>query len=122
MAFSPDSRLLASGGGSDVTVWDFGGERPRGSTPRVLSAHETAVTGLDWSGDGQLLAAVADDGRVAIWEPRTAAPGRAHAPVDELLRDASAAVVRWDHRGHLLTGWADGAVIARAVRWSASQL
>ncbi|UJL30769.1 WD40 repeat domain-containing protein [Mycolicibacterium sp. jd] len=115
LAFSPDSTLLASGGGTDVTVWDFSGAGPRGSTPRILAAHDEVVTSVAWSRSGRFLAAVSDDGRVAVWEPAAAVPGRAHAAVDELRRDSPAASVRCDHRGRILAGWSDGTVIAHAM-------
>ena len=116
LAFSPDSMLLASGGGPDVTVWDFGGQGPRGSTPRILAAHAEAVTGLAWAPRGRLLAAVADDGCVAVWEPRTGTPGRALAPRDRLDRAASASAVCWTAADRLVAAWADGTVAAHRVR------
>ncbi|CAN3131049.1 WD40 repeat domain-containing protein [Mycobacterium sp. smrl_JER01] len=115
LGFSPDSRLLASGGGTNVTVWSFAGAGPRGSTPRILAAHDETVAALAWSRDGRYLAAVADDGRLAVWEPAAAIPGRAHAAVDALRRDSPAASVRWDRRGRILAGWSDGVVLARAL-------
>jgi WD40 repeat protein len=112
LGFSPDSSLLASGGGPDVTVWDFTGRGPRGSTPRILRAHQEAVTAIAWSADGALLASAAADGQVAVWTPRLAEPGHAMAPTDSLSREAPAEAVCWDPSGRLLAGWADATVIA----------
>lgn len=115
LAFSPDSMLLASGGGQDVTVWDFGGRGPRGSTPRILEAHTAAVTGLAWSPGGDLLAAVADDGCVAVWQPRAGVPGRPLDVGDRLDRDAAASAVCWVADDRLVAAWADGTVAAHRV-------
>lgn len=115
LAFSPDSMLLASGGGQDVTVWDFGGQGPRGSTPRILAAHTESITGLAWSPDGGLLAGVADDGCVAVWEPRAGIPGKPLAVRDRLDRDVPASAVCWVGPGQLVGAWADGTVATHRV-------
>lgn len=115
LAFSPDSGLLASGGGPDVTVWDFTGQGPRASTPRVLAAHDQVVRAVAWSPGGDLLAGSAADGRAAVWRPRLAAPGRPAAAIDVLTRDAPATAVTWDGKGRLLAGWADSTVVAHVV-------
>ncbi|MGK2855317.1 MAG: WD40 repeat domain-containing protein [Microbacteriaceae bacterium] len=116
LAFSPDSMLLASGGGQDVTVWDFGGRGPRGSTPRILAAHQQAVTGLAWSPGGEMLAAVAGDGCVALWEPRSGVPGQPLAPVERLDGYSPASAVCWVSPDQLVAAWADGTVAAHRVR------
>lgn len=115
LAFSPDSKLLASGGGPNVTVWDFGGSGPRGSTPRIMAGHEQAVTRVAWSPDGRLLAAAAGEGLVAVWEPTRGTPGRPLEHVDEIRRDSPATAVCWDRTGRLLAGWSDGTVVAHRV-------
>ena len=112
LAFSPDSTLLASGGGQDVTVWGFSGQGPRGSTPRILRAHDEVVTAVAWSPDGELLAGAAGDGRVAMWRPRRGVPGRPLAELDSLTRESPATAVGWDAAGRLLAGWADATVVA----------
>jgi WD40 repeat protein len=112
LAFSPDSALLASGGGQDVTLWDFAGSGPRGSTPRILRAHDEIVTSVVWSPDGDLLAGSAADGRVAVWSPRRGVPGSPLAALDSLTRESPATAVTWDPAGRLLAGWADATVVA----------
>lgn len=110
LAFSPDSALLASGGGPDVTVWDFRGAGPRGSTPRILASHKQVVTGLAWSPDGQRLASSGEDGRVAVWEPRTATPGRPADATEYWDEAAPATTVTWGPGGRVVAGWANGIV------------
>ncbi|WP_026255803.1 WD40 repeat domain-containing protein [Mycobacterium sp. 155] len=112
LEFSPDSSLLASGGGTDVTVWDFTGPGPRGRTPRILRAHHDTVTALAWSPRGDLLAAAAGDGQVAIWEPRRGLPGCPLAALDALSEQAPATAICWDATGRLLAGWSDATVVA----------
>ncbi|KLI05435.1 hypothetical protein ACT17_17520 [Mycolicibacterium conceptionense] len=112
LAFSPDSTLLASGGGHDVTVWDFTGPGPRGRTPRVLRAHDDTVTTVVWAPDGELLASAAGDGRVAVWEARRGVPGHPMTAMDTLSEQAPATAIGWDGAGRLLAGWADATVVA----------
>ena len=115
LAFSPDSTMLASGGGSDVTVWDFTGRGPRGSTPRVLRGHEEAVVAVAWASRGGLLAGAASDGSVAVWHPARARPGRPESAIDSMRRDSPAAALCWDGLGRLLVGWSDSTVVARPI-------
>ncbi|MDV3125805.1 hypothetical protein M1247_12830 [Mycobacterium sp. 21AC1] len=115
LGYSPDSALLASGGGDDVTVWDFTGRGPRGSTPRILRGHDATVTALVWSTDGTMVTAASDDGRAAVWSIRSAVPGFPLRPVDSLSRESPATAVGWDAAGRLLAGWADATVAAHVV-------
>jgi len=66
LAWSPSSRFLAVGSFDDVTLWDFAGRGPRGTTPRALTGFEGAATGLAYSTDGTHLAATTDDG-LRVW-------------------------------------------------------
>jgi WD40 repeat protein len=67
IAWHPASRLLAVGGPGDITVWDFGGSGPEGSTPRQIDAHEMRMTALVYSPDGTVLATTAADGWLKLW-------------------------------------------------------
>ena len=116
LAFSPDSTLLASGGGPNVTVWDFRGSGPKGSSPRVLSAHEKVVTGLAWSPDGTVLASSGDDGLVAAWKPSAAVPGRPVGATKLWTDPAPATTVTWSPAGAVVAGWANGVVAGHEVR------
>ena len=64
MAFSPDGRLLASGGYDEtVRLWD----RATGDCLRTLTAH-TAVQAVAFSPDGRLLASCGNDRKVRLWD------------------------------------------------------
>jgi WD40 repeat protein len=64
-AFSPDGKLLASGG-SDATVrlWDA----HTGKLLRVLMGHEQEISALAWSRDGTRLASGDVAGAVRLWD------------------------------------------------------
>ena len=64
LAFSPDSRALAIGGGSVlVEVWDLAGDE----APWVFAAHKSAVTQIAFSPDGRTFATGAADRTHKFW-------------------------------------------------------
>ena len=64
MAFSPNSRLVATGGAKGVQVWDLlSGER----VGKPI-AHARGVLAVEFSPDGKSLLVGSDDGKAAIWE------------------------------------------------------
>lgn len=65
VTFSPDGRLLASGG-DDMTVrlWDVASGRPA----RTLSRHTSTVFRVAFSPDGRTLASGGDDKTVRLWD------------------------------------------------------
>lgn len=87
LCFDGSGRWLAAGGGAEVTVWDFAGKGPGGTSPRVLRQHDK-VTALAWApGDCGLLASGGQEGSVALWRPAGGLPGRPGRPLT-LLVDA----------------------------------
>ncbi len=66
LAYSPDSKLLASAGNDNtVIIWDIS----TGSELRTFRGHKTAVTALAFSPDGKLLASISHaEGMIRIWD------------------------------------------------------
>ncbi|MEG4007641.1 serine/threonine-protein kinase [Microcoleus sp. Pol11C1] len=68
LAVSPDSSILASGGGDkNVILWDL----KRGRRMRTIPAHTAAVKAIAFSRDGQTLASGSDDKTIRLWNVRT---------------------------------------------------
>lgn len=72
LAWSAKGRLLATGGGNEVTVWDCSGRGPAGSRPLTLPGHEAVVTAIEFQRHGEWLASGGADGRVVLWSPSRA--------------------------------------------------
>lgn len=70
IAFDAQGKLLATGGGAEITCWDFMGKGPEGSRPIVLEAHQAQITQLAFHPRRGLLASAAQDTGVIVWEPR----------------------------------------------------
>ena len=114
LAFDDTGLLLATSGGSFVTVWSFQGDGPEGTRPGVLKLHVKAVTTLDFVPDRLRLASGARDGGVVVWEVREDGEG---LPVGAALVDEVISRVAWRPDGRALVALdATGGVTAWRVR------
>ncbi|WP_119067481.1 WD40 repeat domain-containing protein [Rubrobacter indicoceani] len=109
LAWDPASRLLATGGGPTVTVWDCSGRGPAGTTPVSLSgAGEANVGALAFQRKGSLLASGTLDGEVSVWNPllQPAPTALAHG-------DAAVSQLAWAMNDRILTaGFDTGTVVS----------
>lgn len=65
LAFSPDGKLLATGGkNASVRLWDWANRKELNN----LSGHEGAVLAVAFSPDGHYLASAAADGVALVWD------------------------------------------------------
>jgi WD40 repeat protein len=107
LAWRHDSRLLATGGGDEVTLWDFAGRGPAGRKPLVLAGHDDLVTWLGFAPGSKRLASVAGDGLVLLW-----LPGETTQPVAALELDAPVTCGAWSADGkRLAVGSAAGQIV-----------
>lgn len=75
LAFSPDGKLLASGGGYSnnkspdysVRLWEV----PSGKSVAVLKGHSASISNLEFSPDGKTLATASLDGTIKLWDIAT---------------------------------------------------
>ncbi len=104
--WSANSRYLATGAGSEIVVWDFGGKGPEGSHPLELRGHTERVSCLAFQPGGPWLVSGGRDWRVSLW-----LPGKATQAFDAHLVGADVTVVRWSPDGRkVAVGTSKGAL------------
>jgi WD40 repeat protein len=91
IAWDSRSTLLATTGEATITVWDFGGRGPEGSTPLQLEAHKSQVVQVAFGPRKGTLASGAQDGSVMLWDPR-----KAKAPVAYAFLEDVVSGIAWD--------------------------
>ncbi|KAL2642599.1 hypothetical protein R1flu_010186 [Riccia fluitans] len=71
VAFSPDSKQLASGSGdTSVRFWDINTQTPL----QTEVVHKNWVLCLAWSPDGKYLVTGSKDGEIILWDPSSCKP------------------------------------------------
>ncbi len=108
LAFSPDGRLLASGGADKTTIiWDFEARR----LLRRLEKHTDTVIGVAFTPDGKRIVTASHDTTLQLW---SSADGGAIATLDEHEGPLTAVVVS-ERGGTIVSASRDGAIML----WSA---
>lgn len=69
LAWDAESRLLATGGSTPITVWDVSGKGPAGTKPQQIEGHLEIVSALAWQRRGLLLASGCGGGHVGLSAP-----------------------------------------------------
>lgn len=70
LSWDHESKLLATSGDAAITVWDFRGQGPEGTTPIQLASHRGLCTRLAFHPRRGWLASGSQDTSVLLWEPR----------------------------------------------------
>jgi WD40 repeat protein len=111
LAWDSASNLLATTGDAIVTVWDFRGKGPEGTSPMQLEAHQGACTRLAFSPGKGVLASGSQDTSVLLWEPR-----KGNKPIRFAFLDDEVTALSWHPEHHtLIAADASGTVCAWAI-------
>ncbi len=114
LAWSTDSMLLATGGESIITIWNFGGNGPEGAEPQMLSSHLDLITDLAFRSRGTLLVSGGKDGGVIVWDPRSGVEPLAYG---YLLEEITKVAFR-PHHDEIIAANASGSVSCWALpKW-----
>lgn len=115
LAFSQDSHWLAMACLDHLSIWDFSGRGPEGTTPASATGHDGLIEDLAWSRSASLLATGGVDGRTIVW-PIPTTKGEKLAPVTAIESDAHTSRLGWIDENNLLIGRADGGVVRLNLR------
>src|SRR5262245_44546916 len=63
-AFSPDGKVIASGGGNTIKLWDVA----TGRELRTISGHSYEVFSVAFSPDGKVIASGSEDKTIKLWD------------------------------------------------------
>lgn len=107
ICWSEDSRYLATGGGADVTIWDFSGKGPAGSKPIVRLGHVDMIMGFAFRPKHKTqLASIANDGAFFLWDLSVK-----KKPLVLGVRTEKASTLAWSPDGKkLVVGYKSGEV------------
>ena len=113
LAWSFNSRYLATGGGNQVVIWDCSGKGPENTRPIMLEGHQRLIKHLTFQRRGMLLASGGNDGLLAIWKVKKKKP----ALLVDVVFKAPIASLAWspDDR-NLAVSDESGALSIAAVR------
>lgn len=105
ICWSPDARFLVTGGGMDITVWDFSGKGPAGSKPMVLPGHFDVPVGFAFRpGFDAQFASIGRDGAVFLWDLKGG-----QKPLKFGVRTVAASSLTWSVDGtRLAVGYESG--------------
>lgn len=104
LAWHFSGRQLATGGGTDIMVWDCSGAGPAGTAPRVLTGHQGKVSVLAYQPAAHFLASGGADARVLLWNAR-----RSETPLRQFKLAAPITTLRWSAEGsRFVVGSRDG--------------
>ncbi|MCH2110366.1 MAG: PQQ-binding-like beta-propeller repeat protein [Polyangiaceae bacterium] len=99
LSFDETGTLLATGGGTSVSVWSFYGDGPEGTSPGILEAHVRPISALAFAPRLPLLASGARDAGVIIWMMEKDGQGR---PVGAALTTDTLTALIWRPDGQAL--------------------
>jgi WD40 repeat protein len=97
VAWSDNSKYLASCPGNEMVLWDFAGRGPEGTKPVVLNGHTDRVDAFAWQPGGEHLVSGGRDWRLVLWRP-----GKTREPLDVQMADAEISALRWSPDGKRL--------------------
>ncbi len=67
LVFDQTGRFLATGGSEDITIWNFQGNGPEGTSPGRACLHPETISCLQFANNTSLLASGSKDGSVLVW-------------------------------------------------------
>jgi WD40 repeat protein len=97
VAWSSDSRYLASCAGHELVLWDFSGKGPEGTRPIVLNGQTERVDAFAWQPGGDHFVSGSRDWRIALWRP-----AKTREAIDVQLTDSEVSTLRWSPDGRFL--------------------
>ena len=106
LSWHSSGRWLATGGGSQISLWDCSGAGPAGRKPRQYDEHLGKVTQLAFQPGTELLASSDTDSLLFLW-----APVIQDKIMDGRKLGSPATILRWSQHSKLAVGQQDGNIV-----------
>lgn len=111
LSWDSTGRWLATGGGSQINLWDCSGDGPAGRKPISYGEHTNKLTQLSFQPEGDFLVSTDEDSLFFLW-----APNIQKQIITGTKLSSPATKLKWSKSSKIAVGQRDGSVVLFDIR------